>query len=74
MGLTVCVTLVGNLIITDSYINGGADLKAYDVCGTTALNIVVSFNEIVLFLNLTEKWSDIYIPHLKNEESHIISM
>ena len=55
MGLTVCVAFVGNLIITDSYINGGADLKACDVCGTTALNIEVTFNEIVLIFNLMEK-------------------
>jgi hypothetical protein len=41
--------------------NAGADLKVYDVCGTTALNIAVAFNETVLLLNLREKWSDIYI-------------
>ena len=53
------MAFVGNLIITDSYINAGADLKAYDVCDTAALNIAVAFNENVLLLNLIEKWSDI---------------
>ena len=45
----------------DCFTKVGPDLKAYDVYGTTALNIAVTFNETVLAFHLMDKCSDINI-------------
>jgi hypothetical protein len=45
----------------DCSTEAGPDLKAYDVCGTTALSIAVTSDETVLAFHLMEKGSDINI-------------
>jgi len=63
MNISFCAEDAGNLVrvITDYFTNADVDSNVYYLYDTTPHYFAQSVIEVLLTLNLMEKWSDIYI-------------